>query len=408
MSLPPTAGTDPMPDAVLPGLLPGYVPEPQPAGTDYLIGAHYFPGWYEGRHFGWGKVTPHPERMPLLGCYDEGDPEVADWEILWALEHGLSYFVYCWYREKASTGRPLTPADAWLGHAIHDGLLRARHGDRFRFAIMWENSPYAGGIADLADLRDNLVPFWIDQYIARPNYLRLAGRPVLFIYDYRTLERQAGGAEGACQALATIRAAFVARGQGDPLILGEHRSNNPAFLAQLAAVGFDLAFAYCWHPPGARPVATEAIAFQLRMLDGFLHGQALPAIATAGVGWDPYAWREETPEGQKRSWWLDPAKMTRWYSRPGEFRQLLEQVKQRLDALPDAHPGRRMLLLDNWNEWGEGHFIAPSAAGGFGYLQAVREVFTRRDNLPDYRPPALIGRGPYDRRWRASGQPRAQ
>jgi len=48
-------------------------------------------------------------------------------------------------------------------------------------------------------------------------------------------------------------------------------------------------------------------------------------------------------------------------------------------------------MLDNWNEWDEGHFIAPSVQFGFKYLEAVREVFTERDNLPDYRMPADLG-----------------
>ncbi len=45
---------------------------------------------------------------------------------------------------------------------------------------------------------------------------------------------------------------------------------------------------------------------------------------------------------------------------------------------------------------GEGHFIAPHAGGGFGYLKAVREVFTRQNNKPDYRSPFELGLGPYD------------
>ena len=45
-----------------------------------------------------------------------------------------------------------------------------------------------------------------------------------------------------------------------------------------------------------------------------------------------------------------------------------------------------MLLLDNWNEWGEGHYIAPYREYGFGYLDAVRKVFSdasRRARGPD-------------------------
>ena len=33
-------------------------------------------------------------------------------------------------------------------------------------------------------------------------------------------------------------------------------------------------------------------------------------------------------------------------------------------------------MLANWNEFGEGHFLMPSTLAGFGYLEALREVFT--------------------------------
>jgi len=71
-----------------------------------------------------------------------------------------------------------------------------------------------------------------------------------------------------------------------------------------------------------------------------------------------------------------------------------------MDSQPPGRLGRRMLLLDNWNEWGEGHYLLPHAEAGFGYLDAVRDVFTRRDNTPDYRPPAELGLGPYDSLYR--------
>ena len=67
--------------------------------------------------------------------------------------------------------------------------------------------------------------------------------------------------------------------------------------------------------------------------------------------------------------------------------------------MPENSPGRRMLILDNWNEWGEGHFISPSCAYGFQYLQAVREVFSECDNLPDYRTPQLRDFDRYDYEW---------
>jgi hypothetical protein len=53
------------------------------------------------------------------------------------------------------------------------------------------------------------------------------------------------------------------------------------------------------------------------------------------------------------------------------------------------------------NEWGEGHYIMPHREYGFGYLDAIRGVFTdapepHADILPEE-----IGLGPYDAGHRA-------
>ena len=56
-------------------------------------------------------------------------------------------------------------------------------------------------------------------------------------------------------------------------------------------------------------------------------------------------------------------------------------------------------MIDNWNEWDEGHFIAPSHKYGFKFLQAIREVFTECDNLPDYRTPRDQGFESYNKNW---------
>ena len=69
-------------------------------------------------------------------------------------------------------------------------------------------------------------------------------------------------------------------------------------------------------------------------------------------------------------------------------------------ALPEDAWGRRIMMIDNWNEWDEGHFVAPSHKFGFKFLQAIREVLTKRNNLPDYVMPQDAGFGGYNTSWR--------
>jgi hypothetical protein len=71
-----------------------------------------------------------------------------------------------------------------------------------------------------------------------------------------------------------------------------------------------------------------------------------------------------------------------------------------MDALPADSLGRRMVMIDNWNEWGEGHYIMPHRQHGFGYLDAIRAVFTEAPAAHEDLIPEDVGLGPYDSRFR--------
>jgi hypothetical protein len=57
-----------------------------------------------------------------------------------------------------------------------------------------------------------------------------------------------------------------------------------------------------------------------------------------------------------------------------------------MPTLPADSLGRRMVMLANWNEFGEGHFLMPSTLAGFGYLDALRDVFTEGGPHQDAKP----------------------
>ncbi|MGQ9732111.1 MAG: LamG-like jellyroll fold domain-containing protein [Candidatus Zipacnadales bacterium] len=363
-----------------------YVPEPVPAQSEYLVGAHYCPLWKQGsRSSGWELIEPFPLRKPVLGWYDEGDPEVADWEIKWCLEHGIQYFVYCWYR--ASQGGPV---EQRLGHAIHEGLFGSRYGSLFKFAIMWENqSKSRAGVASEEDLLQNLVPFWINNYFKHPSYLKIDNKPLLFIYRPEFLIDDLGSLEKVRSALQKVRAQCQAAGFNDLLILGEYRGDRPQPLQLMADEGLDYAFAYCW-PVANNPAPHVAIEAQEAYWRKWLDMGIIPGLVTLSQGWDSTPWHGKSS--------------TVWKLSPGEFRSLCERAKAFMDALPEGHLGRRLVLLDNWNEFGEGHYIAPHREYGFGYLDAVRSVFTDAPEEHLDLVPEDIGRGPYETLYQ--GRPR--
>ena len=170
--------------------LTNYVPEPKPATTDRIVAAHYYAAWKKGAagiHNGFDDLHEYPERTPLMGYYDEENPEVCDWEIKWAVEHGINCFIQCWYRKLENMGKPITVNDLRCGHGLHEALFNAKYQKMMKFAIMFENSP-RWGTTDAVDAVENLMPFWTEQYFKRDNYLKIDNKPVVFVFYQERLK----------------------------------------------------------------------------------------------------------------------------------------------------------------------------------------------------------------------------
>jgi len=269
------------------------------------------------------------------------------------------------------------------GTAIHDALFKSRFADKMKFTIMWENqSKGIAGVADERDLFENLMPYWIETYFKYPGYLKIDNRPLLFVYRPEFLIKDLGGVEKVRAAFGRMRQVCRDAGFGGLILLGEYRGLDPKHLALMKDLGLDYTFAYCWGIPGS-PAPQQAIQAQMASIRKTQELGILPQVVTVSQAWS--GWRDEG------SIWKIP---------PTDFEGLLREAKAFIATLPSDQLGSRMLLLDNWNEWGEGHYLAPYREYGFGYLDAVRNVFA-----PDAGPhedllPEDIGLGPYDTAYR--------
>ena len=162
--------------------------------------------------------------------------------------------------------------------------------------------------------------------------------------------------------------------------------------------GYDFRFGYTsgYSAKENNPPAEEILRGQEALLKERLLADEKRFVPTVSCFWDP------TPRHSQR--WRDLGYKfhlsKNWYLQPEEFREEIRQVKRITEKLPDGAWGKRMIMVDNWNEWDEGHFVAPSLQFGFKYLQAIREELTKRDNLPDYRTPQDMGFTGYNKSWK--------
>ena len=357
------------------------VPPPRPVKTDYQIGIYYFPGWSQLKN--WQRQADWPERHPLLGWYAEGRPQVADWHIKWALENGISFFIYDWYWRD---GREE------LGAALNDGFLKARYADQMKFAVMWANhKPFSGHTpAQLITVAD----YWIDRYLRRANYLTVEGLPYVSFYQPSELLSALGSPAKVRAALDAMRERARAAG-----LKGLHIAaiDIPAQtdVATLQAAGFDSFTAYTYIRTGT----TVSHSLYRQWLAGYrdkwqqaAQASSLPYMPALAVGWDGPSWyglRSERRRGRRTA-------------------DLAEGLGRLKSCLDEKH--QRLGILEAWNEWGEGAYLERNVEFGFADLEAVRETFAAPGAWPVSIGPEDVGiGGAYDMRRSASAvesQPR--
>jgi arylsulfatase A-like enzyme len=335
-----------------------YVPEPEPVNQadGYLVGTQSCSLWKEGDAYaGWDYVYPYAEnRKPYLGWYDEGKPEVADWEIKWQVEHGIDFEQYCWYRPNDAVNHPIK--NGVLEHGIREGLFNARYSKLKKFTIMYTNS--GAGRTNPDDWQRHIIPYWIEYFFKDPRYLKVDGKPVLAIYHLPNLLSDFGGEEGTARALTVLREACRDARFPGIVILCEERNAKPVSMQQMKAIGIDYCYAYTWYTGD-----TQRQKQMMKAQREAAAGAGLGVVPSVSVGWEPSPW------GNAGDGWVPV----------DDYKALAQWTRDTyMPALPADSIGSKMVLLPNWNEFGEGHFIMPSTLAGFGYVDAIREVFSGR------------------------------
>ncbi|MBR5587138.1 MAG: glycoside hydrolase family 99-like domain-containing protein [Clostridia bacterium] len=380
-----------------------YIPEPQPANSDRIVAAHYYAAWKKGVagiHEGFDDLAEEfPDRTPLMGYYDEENPEVCDWEIKWAVEHGINCFIHCWYRKLDNVGKPVTVNDLRCGHGLHEALFNAKFRNLIKFAIMYETSPRWGG-TDEKDMPENLMPFWMENYFKRENYLVIDNKPVLFVYNQSRLDMCFESAESQKKAFDSCRE-YAKKSGFDGMVFAvcSMRADKDTH-QDLMNRGYDCRFGYNSgynSPYDFYPYEDEIVEEQCRLFKENLEISKNEFIPT------PSCFQDPTPRFSER--WNNLGYKFRewsniWYLSPEKYRCLIKKMKEITETLPENAWGRKIMMIDNCNEWDEGHFVAPSHKFGFKYLQAIREELTDRSNLPDYITPRDQGFGDYNTSWK--------
>jgi len=366
-----------IPVEVLPSLgLPkaSYVPEPQPVETDYDIGALYFPGW--PRIEAWERVWKVcPERKPVLGWYDEANPEVVDWQIKWLVENGIRTLYVDWYWSKGSQH-----LDHWV-----KAFYKARYRRHLKWAMMWANHNAPGSHSE-ADQRA-VTKFWIDNYFKTPEYLRIDDKPVVWMWSPQNMQQDMHDKGGCRRLLEISREMAVAAGlKGIHFVAMKWPEDTctPKVIQMYKDIGFDMTGIYHFMSHGGacktnRRFPYSAVA-DANPANWWKQHEAnvLPFIPNLSTGWDDRPWNDHCEIYGKNV---------------GDFRRICAAAKEFADKT-----GVKRLCLAPLNEWGEGSYAEPNAEHGFGFYETVRETFCRKPEggWPLNYGPKDVGLGPYD------------
>lgn len=342
-----------------------YVPEPKPVRGRYPVGVYYFPGWRSPGQ--WVPITYYPERRPALGWYREGDTEIIDWQIKWAVEHGITFFAYDWYWSQGARQ---------LEHGLQ-AYLRSRYRKYLQFCLLWANHN-PPNTSSREDLR-NVTQHWIENYFRQPGHLQIDGKPVMIIFTPERLREDMGSA-AVRESFEEMREMCRAQGLKGLYLIACVPGASGVKLAY--DEGYDAVTCYNWAGLGVE--GTERRAPYDTLIEGYrrewqqiVDRGLLPLMPPISGGWDSRPWHGNTA-------------LVRYGRTPEKFQRHLQDAKRFLDANPQTT--LPMILIEAWNEWGEGSYIEPHREFGFGYLDAIRRVFTDASPSHTDLTPADVGR----------------
>ncbi len=325
-------------------------------------------------------------KVPLWGYADESDPKAMAQKIAAAADHGINAFIFDWYYYDDGP---------FLDRPFDLGFLQATNQLRLKFAFMWANhdwleiQPYKRGTPPKLLFPGKVTPAGFERicdhvikdYFQQPSYWRIDGRPYFSIYELTKLLESFGSVEATRAALDQFRAKARAAGLpglhlnavvwGQPILPGENKPTDAAKLVR--DLGFDSVTSYVWVHHVSLPRQVTDYNFvrdeYFKYWDRAERLFGVPYFPNVSMGWDP------SPRAAQEDEFGDfgyPFTNTIGRNTPENFRAALEKTKQRLLAQPG---GPRILTINCWNEWTEGSYLEPDTVNGFGYLEAVREVF---------------------------------
>ncbi|MBR5262698.1 MAG: glycoside hydrolase family 99-like domain-containing protein [Clostridia bacterium] len=326
-------------------------------------------------------------RIPTWGYVNEADSRVMEMQIDCAVSHGVNVFIYDWYWYD---NRP------FLENCLNDGFLKARNNKDMKFMLMWANH-HATHLWDKRNSDTDLdTIIWngtvtpeifsdicdrtIEKYFSKENYYMIDGCPVYMIFDLDNLLRSFGTSQECKKALDEFRRKTVEAGFNGLHFQVVHWKNRTygwlndgddckgmTVIELYDYLGVDSVTNYNWggcaHLDGEYADVTAAYA---ETLADEAEKMNIPFYPNISVGWDNNVrFNTFIPDVIKNN-------------TPKHFKAACEKIKAFADdSMQKGIMKAPFITVNSWNEWTETSYLQPDDLYGYGYLEAIREVFVK-------------------------------
>ena len=335
-------------------------------------------GEWEAIYHAKPKYEGHRQpRVPLWGYPDESDPKTQKKIIKTALKYGVNTFIFDWYWYD---NKP------FLEEVLNKGFLKAKNNRKMKFYLMWANHTHNSYLDPKnpdksqiywrgevnREVFDGFTDHLINDYFKRPNYYLIDGKPVFAIYEVSTFINGMGGEQQAKEALDGFREKCIAAGlpgvhiqailwgKVPATLSGTPNDQTPTQDNTIKYFGFESLTNYQWchFVPTNQDYQLwgEKATVKYQEFGEF----SVPYFPHVSVDWDP---NPRFPGAVKDH----VSGVT-----PVKFERFLRMAKTYADAHPDQPP---LITINAWNEWAEGSYLEPDTEFGYGFLEAVKNVF---------------------------------
>ncbi|MFC1224241.1 glycoside hydrolase family 99-like domain-containing protein [Pedobacter sp. BG31] len=328
------------------------------------LGAYYFDGWTgQTNHITKSLKDNFPERKPKWG-WVTSTPKIMKAQIDEAANAGISFFSFCWYySDSDSTKLKSNPLNKALGL-----YLSSPNSGRLQFNLLVAN--HLGSIIGPKDW-DFVTSAWI-RYFKDPKYLKVDAKPLITIFDFRTLIQEFGSTDAVKSALSQLRAKAEKSGLiGVTCAACISGGVSDRILAQKC--GFDVLTAYNNHSAGFKGAVKKLPIDNLTRADSAVwesyKTSVLPYIPVITLNWDPRPWGDINKNNLSSPIYVG-------YS-PGSVYSQVIAIRNWLSTNPVATK-EKVAVIYAWNEYGEGAWLTPSIVDKGKYLYEVKRALNKK------------------------------